>query len=447
MVVRTGIGTLAILFAIGSFACGSAEDERRAPGVGAPAAAAAPAPGAQAAARAKTYVVDRDSVGGRCDDARRAARVRSASTPWCSLSRAIAAAEPGGTVLVRRGSYPQITVSGGARKLTVRGYRSESPRVSGAIIDSTNVSLRGLRLTDTVLIDEGSRGTRLIDNSISAVRSAVVLQDGVSDVVVEDNRVSAPEGSGVFFSSGPGNPPIVGVTIRGNVFDDMGVTGVNARNFRDLLIEGNEITRVASWDGEVHPNAIRTYGGGSRLVVRGNFIHDNVAQGIFIKDGKVTDVLLENNVVVRTGSSFKDVNIYDVDGLKVVNNTFWGKGMVFQDTATDVLLRNNILTVLGTNPGTPLSSDSENHNLIARGSRWGTDDIARRPRFVDPDRLDYRLAPGSPGVDAGTSDQSPARDRLGSPRVDDPRTPNSGSGDRPYHDIGAHELVRRPTGR
>jgi hypothetical protein len=245
----------------------------------------------------------------------------------------------------------------------------------------------------------------------------------------------------VFFSSQSGSPAIVDTTIRGNVCDGAGVTGVNARNFRGLLIEGNEITRVASYDGVVHPNAIRTFAGGSGLVVRGNFIHDNVAQGFFIKDGKVTDVTLENNVIVRTGSTFKDVNIYDVDGLKMVNNTIWGKGMVFQGTTTGVMLRNNILSNLTTNANTPLSAAQENYNLIASGLRLGPNDIAVPPQFVDPDRLDYRLAPGSPAIDAGTSDQTPTRDRMGLSRVDDPATPNTGAGQQPFYDIGAHEYA------
>ena len=47
--------------------------------------------------------VDKDSVGGPCDDQRPATAAASAATPWCSLDRAADAAPSGATVLVRRG--------------------------------------------------------------------------------------------------------------------------------------------------------------------------------------------------------------------------------------------------------------------------------------------------------------------------------------------------------
>ncbi len=425
------IAAMAPMMIVGALACGVDPQP-------------AEAPEAAVRSKAKSYIVDKDSLGGRCDDARTAARAHSASTPWCSLARALAAAEPGGTVLVRRGSYHQLVASGAARNLTVRGYRSEVPTLAGAVsVDSRGLRLRRMRLTDGVLIEGGSRKIHLVDNAIASVDSAVVLQDGASHVVVEGNRITSRRGSCVFFSSGPDEPAIVNAAIRRNVCHGAGVTGVNARNFRDLLIEGNEIKGITRWDGVVHTNAIRTYAGGSGLVVRNNFIHDNLAQGLFIKDGKVTDAVVENNVIARTQGSFKDVNIYDVEGLRMVNNTIWGKGMVFQGTATGVLLHNNILSNLATNANTPLSSANANYNLITSGLRVGSRDIAAPPDFVDPDRLDYRLAAGSPGIDAGTSDQAPTLDRRGRPRVDDPRVRNRGAGARPYYDIGAYELEAR----
>ena len=55
--------------------------------------------------------------------------------------------------------------------------------------------------------------------------------------------------------------------------------------------------------------------------------------------------------------------------------------------------------------------------------------------------LDYRLGPGSPCIDAGTSTGTPSTDMDGRPRYDDPTTPNTGTGPGgDYYDMGAHEF-------
>lgn len=66
------------------------------------------------------------------------------------------------------------------------------------------------------------------------------------------------------------------------------------------------------------------------------------------------------------------------------------------------------------------------------------------PRAADPsDRSDaaagdFHLLPGSPCIDAADGTAAPALDMDGSPRVDDPDSPNSGVGP-PWADIGAFE--------
>ena len=61
------------------------------------------------------------------------------------------------------------------------------------------------------------------------------------------------------------------------------------------------------------------------------------------------------------------------------------------------------------------------------------------PGFVDPDSGDLRLRPGSPCIDTACGAQSTAADLEGNPRKDDPSTPNKGSGDPAYGDLGALE--------
>src|SRR5215210_3370150 len=52
-------------------------------------------------------------VGGPgCDDARDAAAVADAATPWCTLEHAVTTAPPDSTLLVAGGDYPRLTLSG-----------------------------------------------------------------------------------------------------------------------------------------------------------------------------------------------------------------------------------------------------------------------------------------------------------------------------------------------
>jgi predicted outer membrane repeat protein len=69
----------------------------------------------------------------------------------------------------------------------------------------------------------------------------------------------------------------------------------------------------------------------------------------------------------------------------------------------------------------------------------GSGNLSVDPGFVDPDALDLHLGAGSPCIDSARGDEAPGTDYDGFARIDDPATPNSGSGVPPYADIGAFE--------
>jgi hypothetical protein len=73
----------------------------------------------------------------------------------------------------------------------------------------------------------------------------------------------------------------------------------------------------------------------------------------------------------------------------------------------------------------------------------GSNNINADPLFVDPDNGDFRIAIGSPCIDAGDNTAVPVditADLAGSPRfIDNIITPDTGIGTPPIVDMGAYE--------
>ena len=68
-------------------------------------------------------------------------------------------------------------------------------------------------------------------------------------------------------------------------------------NFRDIVVEGNEITNVIETGN--HNDCLQSVWGGDGLIFRKNYLHDNRCQGFFIKDGRAFNVTVEDNLIVR----------------------------------------------------------------------------------------------------------------------------------------------------
>jgi len=152
------------------------------------------------------------------------------------------------------------------------------------------------------------------------------------------------------------------------------------------------------------------------LVVRNNFIHDNKAICFFIKDGLVNDVVLENNVIVRNDTY--GIQVYDVNGMRVVNNTIMDNlgGVLFRGRVSDLELVNNVMSSLSATPETTFAAADFNYVAERKVSHEGQHDLEDAPEFVDPEELDYQLTRRSSAVNAGTDDGAPPVDHAGRAR-------------------------------
>ena len=395
--------------------------------------------------------MDRDSVGGPCDDARTAAQSASITTPWCSLERAVAAAPSAGTVLVRRGSYPALRIASFTRAaaVTIRGYGTEEPVLDGlTVTNSTRLGFEGFRITDVTDLDSVSfltlRGNDISPNDVRITSGNNLLFDDndVHDLTMQlgsSGRCVPPRcGYGFRMSSG-----VHDVTFRANRFRRIPADGIQAGEVKRLTIEDNVFTDVSAFvDPAEHSDAIQLYSSSQDLVLRRNVFRNT--RGPLIGDpyvlGTHTNATIESNVFVQqTDWALKVIN---APGLRLVNNTAWdaSAGVVIASTGTTgVVAVNNVFQLLSAQAS---MFAIEDYNLIASGLRAGPHDLSGPPRFVDLAAGDYRLAGGSPGIDAGTSDQdAPTRDIVDSVRIDTANVTNTGGGTRPFYDMGAYEFT------
>jgi hypothetical protein len=405
--------------------------------------------------QAPAYFVDKDSTGGRCDDARPAIDAASPATPWCSLARAAVEAPPGAVVKVRGGSYSPLRLDGLTRSgyVSFRPASGEAVSLGGVSLDGSSfVRISGFRIAGISQIKEAEH-VQLVANDITP--EGVMIR-GSKDVLVAGNHIhhlyvdpaepvppNPGNGYGVWMTE-YGELRNRQVTIRDNHFEVIPSDAIQTGSTDELLIEGNEIERVGEGKTEGSHSDVLQVVEGRGIVVRGNYMHDSL-HGVIVKALELRDIRFESNVIARMSAGF-GLNLYDVDGLTLAGNTVWdtAAGVRLRDSGENpaamrvVSMRNNIFDLLSNECESTGCADEQSHNLIAEGERTAGD-LTGDPGFVDIAAGDFELAAGSPAVDAGTSLRAPAHDRLGRARTDDEETDDTGAGDPPWYDIGALE--------
>lgn len=338
--------------------------------------------------------------------------------------------------------------------------------------------IAGVRIHDNVFSNEGGDATAygvslgsepegVADAKVSSVMIArntfdhylgdatvVHLQAGgtnslIENVVIHDNAFTDstfPVELVPF--AGTGNR-IVGTQILRNTFTSnhqpisIGTVGRDGSNeaagnlVENTLIAGNTFSQNKNPAVEIVGGLINATGN----VVRDTRIVNNaMAAGGLIdivggrsggSRNRVEGVQIVNNTIVRDdGGAGLAIQANaggtenSVSGVAVSNTIFWGRDDDFFGEVTPAMIRFSIVS-------TPRFAGA-NGNVLAD------------PKLVDPAQGNYHLRPGSPAIDAGTSDGAPSSDFGGLGRYDDPATPNRGAGAIPYVDIGAYEFGGTP---
>ena len=228
-----------------------------------------------------TVYVDRDSIGGRCNDARPVAAARSAQTPWCSLARAVDVTPSGATVMVRRGSYPRLTIQAERRTrfVTIRSAPNETATLNGfTATNSSHWRFQALRFAGlSNLIFFGNDHVDLVRNDLTVAtqvrpsRDLRFIGNTIHDLPGPPGKPE--DGVGLWIVTGE-QGPLRNVLIRGNRFSRL----PNDAIFTDadnVTVERNTFEHIQSPDNNwAHADVFQGMGAND-VTIRDNFAHDN----------------------------------------------------------------------------------------------------------------------------------------------------------------------------
>jgi len=381
--------------------------------------------------------VDRNSLGGTCNDGRTRTQV-SETTPWCTLSTAGSAVLPGDTVHVRAGEYTEIQTCGvcndnSVLQIVVSGTAAQPIRFQAQPDELVRLSAAGGAFHGVQIIEtyDGSVVPRFVELAGFEIRgfpgNCVAVKD-TSDVVLEDLDVTACTGG---------------------------------------AIELHRTARTTVEDCRVHHNplggwtsAIDLYLCKDANVVRRNFVWANTDTDSRESEGhgltmdyceELGGAIIESNVIWDNEGWC--MAIYHSDGATIRNNTCWQNGLGRAGTGEvsqlgeNAAIHNNILVsrdgALALNirdlspPALDLSTISSDFNIVwspyhedvvgwplwnigtlaeyqaANPQGWDSASLQLDPLLVDPSALDFSLQAASAAIDSGDDAHAAAHDVTG----------------------------------
>ena len=204
-------------------------------------------------------------------------------SPFRSINAALAAADPGDTIILRGGTYREgVNVRVRKPNITIKSARGE-----WAVIDLTNYN-SGHDEDSGVYFDVDSSGGRLKCVEVIGGYYAVCMETkwdwgdpndrgGASNIVIEDCILHDSRDDVVKVK-----PNCDDVTIR----------------YNEIFNSGREFIGHPGFErGDCNSEGIDNVNG-DRMIVQNNYIHDICSNAIYAKGGAI-DALIENNIIVR----------------------------------------------------------------------------------------------------------------------------------------------------
>ncbi|MCA1706325.1 MAG: right-handed parallel beta-helix repeat-containing protein [Actinobacteria bacterium] len=385
------------------------------------------------------------------------------SQPFCSIKPAAAKAKAGDTVQVDSGSYNETVTpssSGTAdAPVTFTSAPGASPKVTGVangvyILGLAYVTVDGFDVTKTTgdaIILKSSSHITLRNNHVSyagqptsGATAKGIRVEGTNDSTVANNVVDHNTDFGVYLLSSSTRNEISGNQVASNA---RGYTRA-ASGIRLYSAPGNTIEANLTHHNE--DSGIESYTGSSNETIVNNVTYSNGDHGIddYASSGqRIVSNTVYNNVTAGINLEASS------GGSAVANNMSVDNGISSPRTTGDI--RVDATSTSGTTidydlvnlrvSGTLFQwSDGFYSSLADLTAATGQEAHGKQadPLWAGPLSGDFHLRSGSPAIDSGNSAASGERDTdaEGRARRDDPNTPNSGAGARPYDDRGAYEF-------
>jgi parallel beta-helix repeat protein len=416
-------------------------------------------PGALAAASTTLYVANSDPS---CSNT----GPGTAAQPFCTISAAAANAVAGNAVQVAAGTYnepvspansgtasaPIVYTAAPGASVTVGSGQADGFLVSG----KSWITVNGFNITGTTSygIDVASAASHVtISNNhvsysgkpASGKTKFGIRVSGSTDVTISKNIVDHNTDSGIAVIASSARVQVLSNQTYANARGyTRAAAGIRIYQSTDNTVAGNlshdnEDSGIESYPGAkntlIYNNVSYRNGdhgidnlGTTNQRIISNSVYKNVTAGINI-EGSSTGAIVVNNISVDNGinspRTHSDIRIESgsTSGAVVDSNVVW-------------LNANDTLYVWNSTSYTTLSA-------FRAASGQGAHDIWADPKWAGAAGGNFHLTAGSPAIDSADSGVSgqPSADVEGTPRVDDPLTPNTGLGPRSYDDRGAYEYA------
>jgi parallel beta-helix repeat protein len=385
----------------------------------------------------------------------------TSTVPYCTIGKGAAVATAGQTVEVVKASVygEQVTPahSGTSGHRIVFKADTTGVKVSGhvhgfSISSRSYITVQGFTVQGTTgsgIYVASSSNIAISGNVVTGAGMAIANKTGVgifltgtTSSVVSGNQTSSNTDHGISLVSGSTGNDVTGNTSFGNARGfQRAAAGINVESPNNTIDRNitysNEDSGIGLTNGASSCVLVdnRSYNNGDHgidvlnsggAVITSNSVYKNVTAGINV-EGTSSGASIADNIMVDNG-----INSPRTTGnLRVDSNSTSGTSAKFDE----FFLHSGMWQIVwGTSFYSSVSAFKAAVGKEAKG-------LQADPKWANASGGDLTLLSGSPAIDSASSGVSgeTITDAVGNPRVDDPSTPNTGSGTRHYDDRGALE--------